>query len=157
MKKIKQFLAKNKSKLKRKLNDIPGKIKTRSYIVFLLALLAILLLRMVWKNFFSYFIAHSKFINLNPSYISSITEKYSDFLGSKDIFLSIVDEVVYTFEVKLSNVIFQIDFVGNLLSQTFNESSGEILWVLLIIYIFQWNFSELSWFFRLSRKVLRLC
>ena len=128
MKKLKQFFVKNKNKFKRKINDIPGKIKTRSYMVFLLALLAILLIRMVWKTLISLFISTLKFINLNPSYISSITEKYSDFLGSKDIFLSIVDEVVYTFEVKLANVIFQVDFVGNLLSQTFNESSGDFFY-----------------------------
>jgi len=125
MKKLKQLISKNKNKLKRKINDIPGKIKVRSYVVFLMALISIICVRMVLKTLFIIsFQLKLKFINLNPSYISSITEKYSDFLTSDEIFLSIVDEITYTFELKVSNVITQIDFIGNLLSQTFNDNTS---------------------------------
>lgn len=122
MKNLKQFIQKTKNQFQRKLNDISGKIKIRAYVIFILALTAIACTRMVKILIFSIFcLKNLKLINLNPDYISSITEKNSDFLTNRETFEIFSAEIISSFEIKLSNIIMTVDIICRLLTKSFDD------------------------------------
>lgn len=60
-------------------------------------------------------------INLNPNYISSITEKNSDFLTNRETFEIFSTEIISSFEIKLSNIIMTVDIICKLLTKSFDD------------------------------------